>query len=369
MNLGGYDPSHLSSMTAVTPGQQYLAGEYYATSGAQSSPGQTVWESNVWVGVEWWNASGGWIGDYAVSSAAGGSFANGLASANVAGAVAAAPAGAAYADVLTVAFSNGSGPLSISISDPTIQPASSGETFSAASLQTGTGYGGDAQGDTFSNIQNLLGSSYDDELEGLPGSVLNGGPGDDTLDYSGGDNTYIGGGGFDTVDYATAPSAVYVNLASNYGAWAAAGDTYNAISEVIGSPYNDTVYGASTGTTFNGGGGNDTFYGQGGDTYILDQGQGAEYIYDSNSATNTLQLGPGITWDTIYFAAANSASGYLTVGLQGTSSAATVYANFNNGNNNNILKTLDLDGASQLDISRIGYAPGVVNGALTAAPV
>jgi Ca2+-binding RTX toxin-like protein len=233
-------------------------------------------------------------------------------------------------------------------------------------LATDTGYGGDAQGDTFTNIQNLLGSSYDDELEGLPGSVLNGGPGDDTLDYSGGDNSYIGGGGFDTVDYSTAPSAVYVGLSNGMGAWAAAGDTYNGISEVIGSPYNDIIVGSSTGSTFNGGGGADTFYGSGNDTYILDQGQGTEAIYDTNSGTNTLQLGPGITWDSIYFAAAGGSGGYLTVGLQGTSSAATIYNNFGPYpvSNNDILKTLDLDGASQLDISRIGYAPGVVSGAL-----
>ena len=50
------------------------------------------------------------------------------------------------------------------------------------SLATGTGSGGDAQGDTLSNIENLTGSNFDDTLEGNSfNNVLVGGLGIDTV--------------------------------------------------------------------------------------------------------------------------------------------------------------------------------------------
>ena len=68
------------------------------------------------------------------------------------------------------------------------------------SLVTGIGSGGDAQGDTLSNIENLTGSNFDDTLEGNAGN-----------------NKLVGGLGIDTVSYAHADVAnglgVTVNLA------------------------------------------------------------------------------------------------------------------------------------------------------------
>src|SRR5262249_55722305 len=49
-------------------------------------------------------------------------------------------------------------------------------------LATGTGSGGDAQGDVLFNIQGLIGSGYADSLVGTSGAdSLEGGAGDDTL--------------------------------------------------------------------------------------------------------------------------------------------------------------------------------------------
>ena len=64
--------------------------------------------------------------------------------------------------------------------------SSSGVTVS---LMTGTGSGGDAQGDTLTNIENLTGSNFDDTLEGNAGN-----------------NKLVGGLGTDTVSYAHAAS-------------------------------------------------------------------------------------------------------------------------------------------------------------------
>ena len=77
------------------------------------------------------------------------------------------------------------------------------------SLATGTGSGGDAQGDTLVSIENLTGSGHSDTLTGdannniLDGNAGNdtlyGGDGDDTLDGGAGNDTLIGGSGSDNL--------------------------------------------------------------------------------------------------------------------------------------------------------------------------
>lgn len=65
-------------------------------------------------------------------------------------------------------------------------------------LQSNTAFGADAEGDTFTNIQNLTGSDYSDVLAGdVNANVLKGGYGDDTLRGLGGADTLDGGAGND----------------------------------------------------------------------------------------------------------------------------------------------------------------------------
>ncbi|MFC7287782.1 beta strand repeat-containing protein, partial [Herminiimonas glaciei] len=121
-------------------------------------------------------------------------------------------------------------------------------------LIAGTGLGGNAQGDTYTNIQDATGGS-----------------GDDTFIASAAANNFDGGGGSNTVSYAGQSVAVKVNLSSqlmsgvaaNTGSGGfAAGDTYTNIQNAIGGTGNDTLIGASTGTTvLTGGLGNDTLIG------------------------------------------------------------------------------------------------------------
>jgi hypothetical protein len=72
-------------------------------------------------------------------------------------------------------------------------------------LQTGFASGGDAQGDQFNNIQNLIGSAFGDFLGGSGvglagiGNTLHGRGGDDRLKGFGGDDTLIGGEGNDSL--------------------------------------------------------------------------------------------------------------------------------------------------------------------------
>ncbi|MBC7281297.1 hypothetical protein [Hoeflea sp.] len=68
-------------------------------------------------------------------------------------------------------------------------------------LGVGTASGGDAEGDTFQNFENLTGSAHNDTLEGTRGTnVLKGGAGDDILVGRGGADTLEGGDGNDTFE-------------------------------------------------------------------------------------------------------------------------------------------------------------------------
>ncbi len=70
----------------------------------------------------------------------------------------------------------------------------------------GIGSGGDAEGDTLSGIENLIGSAFNDLLGGDAGAnVIIGGEGDDQLAGFGGADTLDGGAGVDTV-FTSPPS-------------------------------------------------------------------------------------------------------------------------------------------------------------------
>lgn len=78
-----------------------------------------------------------------------------------------------------------------------------------------------------------------------------------------------GGPGIDAVSYATAPSAVAVNLATGGTAGAAIGDTYVAIEGIVGSDFDDTLVGNSATNLIAGGAGADTIDGKGGTDWAL----------------------------------------------------------------------------------------------------
>ena len=132
-------------------------------------------------------------------------------------------------------------------------------------LMTGTASGGDAAGDTFSGIENLTGSNWDDTLEG-----------------NGGANVLAGGLGIDTVSYEHASAAVKVSLAttSAQNTAGAGSDTLSGFENLTGSGFNDTLtgnagsnvlWGLAGNDILNGGAGADTLVGgDGNDTYVGD---------------------------------------------------------------------------------------------------
>ncbi|MET0362858.1 MAG: calcium-binding protein, partial [Sphingobium sp.] len=135
-----------------------------------------------------------------------------------------------------------------------------------AYLTGAAGSGGDAQGDSIANAENLVGSAFADILTGDGGAnLLDGGNGDDVLIGGAGSDTLTGGAGTDMASYATSGSGVTVSLlntALNTGD--AAGDSFSGIEGLIGSSFNDSLYGDGSANRLDGGIGDDTLVGGGG---------------------------------------------------------------------------------------------------------
>jgi Ca2+-binding RTX toxin-like protein len=114
---------------------------------------------------------------------------------------------------------------------------------------TGTGSGGDAEGDTLINIEKLIGSAFNDTLEGNAGA-----------------NTLTGGAGIDTVSYEHATGGVTVNLAttSAQNTVGAGYDTLSGFENLTGSQFNDTLTGTTGANAIIGGAGDDKITGGGG---------------------------------------------------------------------------------------------------------
>lgn len=149
----------------------------------------------------------------------------------------------------------------------------------SVSLATHEASGGTAEGDRFTSIENLLGSSYGDFLEGdATNNTILGGRGDDTIKGGGGADTIAGGDGIDTAGYADSSEGVNVSLATGRGSGGTAeGDELTSIENLVGSAHNDSLEGNASANTLSGFGGSDTLRGGGGaDT--LDGGDGNDAL-------------------------------------------------------------------------------------------
>jgi len=206
-------------------------------------------------------------------------------------------------------------------------------------LALNTASGGDAAGDTFSSIETVIGTRFDDTLTGdaaantLSGGsgkdVLDGGDGNDTLDGGVGNDSLIGGNGndilhagagndllwggagndtlqggpgtdtlsggagLDTADYSTSSAGVIIDLSAQTAHGGdAEGDTLNSIENVTGSSFGDTLIATGNGSDLMGGAGDDTLTGgagndrlEGGDgNDVLTGGGGADYLFSGSGA-------------------------------------------------------------------------------------
>ncbi len=151
------------------------------------------------------------------------------------------------------------------------------------SLLTGVGLGGDAEGDTYAEVENLVGSIYADQLTGdgqtntLMGGngvdVLLGGLGTDTLQGGAGTDTLDGEGGVDSADYRekTLGVALTLNGATNATAFVGgvAEDTVRNIEQIYGGSGADTFAGDAAKNFINGFAGNDVLRGGAGNDNLI----------------------------------------------------------------------------------------------------
>ena len=131
---------------------------------------------------------------------------------------------------------------------------SGGSAAVTVNLQTGTGTGGDAAGDTLSGIEGVIGTAFDDTLiAAVSGSLLAGGAGADRL---------VGSTGIDTADYSASANGVSVDLSTGRGTGGdAEGDILSDIDRVIGSAQADILTGGAGNDVLIGGGGADRLNG------------------------------------------------------------------------------------------------------------
>lgn len=136
-----------------------------------------------------------------------------------------------------------------------------------ADLAAGTASGGTS----LVAIEDLIGSAFDDVLNGDAGNNrLTGGAGADLLN---------GRDGFDIADYSGSATAVQVDLALSVqtGTGEAAGDRLTGIEAIAGSAFADTLAGTAAAEALYGGAGADRLDGRGGDD-LLEGGGGADTL-------------------------------------------------------------------------------------------
>src|SRR5262245_29186269 len=225
----------------------------------------------------------------------------------------------------TVGYEGESYNLDDSIDIASYETASSGVVASLFNSALNTG---DAAGDTYFLIEGLLGSAFDDVLEGDKwGTLLEGGGGDDTLIGGFIDDTFDGGEGNDTAvvegqrgDYTITFDAATQTflLVEHYGRETRvkdvetlqfADDTISVARLVAGDDNDNSLTGSENGDDLSGGGGNDTLAGLGSDDRLdgatgndtLEGGDGKDLLFggvgndtlDGGSGFDTLDGGTG----------------------------------------------------------------------------
>jgi Ca2+-binding RTX toxin-like protein len=191
-------------------------------------------------------------------------------------------------------------------------------------LATNSATDGFGDTDQLLNIENIIGSEFNDSLSGDgQANAIAAGAGDDFLLGAGGADSLDGGDGIDTASYNTSAAGVTVNLTTGTGAGGdAEGDTLAllTIENLEGSAFADTLTGNEVNNTLKGLAGNDVLNGLAGDD-VLDGGSGNDQL-DGGDGNDFLLGGAGA--DTLTGGSGIDVASYIT-------SAAGVAVNLTSG--------------------------------------
>ena len=188
---------------------------------------------------------------------------------------------------------------------------------------------GEAAGDTFIDIEQLVGSRFADRLAGDEGAnrltggggndvvigrggndlligndgndslvggtgndALVGGNGNDALVGGAGADIHNGGAGFDVVSYGSARTGVVADmLAPGAGTGDAAGDSFVSIEGLFGSRFDDSLRGTNADDFIRGENGNDVLFGRDGDDRLIG-GAGSDTLF-GGTGSDLLRGGRG----------------------------------------------------------------------------
>ncbi|WP_375465149.1 M10 family metallopeptidase C-terminal domain-containing protein [uncultured Methylobacterium sp.] len=256
-------------------------------------------------------------------------------------------------DEIAVSYQNAPGPVGIYLTDGGSPYGwAFGDTYKDIHVVYGSAFGdyisGNGQNDT------LYGGAGDDAIYafGSAGSVshLYGEAGHDTLIGGAGTDIMDGGSGENTISYLLSPTGLTISLADttkNTG-WAAT-DTYISIQDVIGSNFNDVIYGSNEGllNQLQSQSGDDTIFGGSGYNVLIG-GAGADALHGAGTGNliDYETAGSGLT-ASMADPSRNTgdAAGDTYINLKGADLAGSPYNDilYGDDGNNNLIGDPDFD--------------------------
>ncbi len=222
-------------------------------------------------------------------------------------------------------------------------------------LVRGTGFGGDAQGDTYTSIENIRGSQNGDALFGNAeaNSILGRG-GDDILDGRGGADVIDGGTGIDEVTYASSIGGVSVDLTrTTQQRGDALGDVLTNVENITATNASDLLIGDSNANTLNGRGDRDVLDGGFGND-ILIGGTGVDTVTFQSHNPSGLVFAPTVNIDLTNGTATHTNLLFANGRITGTTTETDQMFSIENVTGSNFAETIRGNGETNLLIGNGG---------------
>ncbi len=259
-------------------------------------------------------------------------------------------------------------------------------------LATGAASGGDAAGDTLTDIENIVGSiiggdsltgsSGNNQLFGLDGNdtldggaghdvlvggkghdILYGRDGDDNIAGEEGNDWFSGGNGNDLLDGGDGNDVLYGEAGNDQLIGGVGTDTLDGgVGDdiLVGGDDNDALVGGDGNDVLVGGVGNDSLHGwKGNDVYVFDVNSGQDTVVDAYD-TNTILIDGNVSIDQVWMTRSGND---LRIGVIGSPTIVTVQGYYNSTSPSRIASV-----ATATHAVYLAYAVPLIN-AMTAAQI